>query len=83
MLTTWENPATQLMNESLNPCGLQLWDRIYQNSFFQLLHSTLINDFIPPHLSTLLEISKTPWLTQKEEHTLQKLFAIDATDGDE
>lgn len=35
-------------------------------SVFQLLHGTIIDDIILPHLSVLLEISKAPW---SEENT--------------
>lgn len=35
-------------------------------SVFQLLHGTIIDDIILPHLSVLLKISKAPW---SEENT--------------
>lgn len=48
-----------------------LQDLIYQMSVFQLLHGIITDDIILPHLSALLEISKTPWC---EENTSYRIL---------
>lgn len=72
---------------SIKELNESLWalaaESLLPELFFLLLHSIFINDIILPHLSALLEISKALWLIQRKEHTLQKLFAVDAVDGDE